>query len=515
MTGWSHGYVSDITYTYGYYAELAPLRARFALLAKAIAAPAMTAACELGFGQGLSLNVHAAASTTEWFGTDFNASQANFAQCLSAASGAKVNIVDEGFEAFCHRKDLPDFDFVGLHGIWSWVSDENRKHLVSLIKNRLRVGGVLYISYNTMPGWAAFAPMRQFMTQYVERATPKGQSIIKQIEGALSFTSRFNETNPAFSRLNPNAAERFKKITEQNKHYLAHEYFNKDWQPMYFYELNQWLDPAKLSYISSAQFHEEVDAINLSPEQLELLGEVDDPVFQQTFRDFATSQQFRRDYWVKGPRRLEKAELLRELERTEVLLTGQAKSVSLKIKGALGEGTLNGPVYEPIIQSLENHRPKSIVHLHEEANKVSEQTISLAQVLQACSVLVGSGSISLVSPDKDSTKVQEQCNKLNKYIAERAQTSQDISFLASPVTGQGIAISRFSQMFFTAMKEKLAKTPEDLSAFVWNELKSQGQALIKNGETLKTAEENLNELKIQATDFLENQVPVLKTLKIV
>ena len=51
---WTAGYVADIGYTYGYYAELNPLRARLALLHAGFACPTFENACELGFGQGLS-----------------------------------------------------------------------------------------------------------------------------------------------------------------------------------------------------------------------------------------------------------------------------------------------------------------------------------------------------------------------------------------------------------------------------------------------------------------------------
>lgn len=68
---WTAGYVADIGYTYGYYAELNPLRARLALLHAGFACPAtFENACELGFGQGLSVNLHAAASGVQWAGTN-------------------------------------------------------------------------------------------------------------------------------------------------------------------------------------------------------------------------------------------------------------------------------------------------------------------------------------------------------------------------------------------------------------------------------------------------------------
>jgi len=80
MTDWTAGYVADIGYTFGYYQELNPLRVKLAFLNAGLVCPEMGTACELGFGQGMSANLHAAASVTQWHGTDFNPAQAGFAQ---------------------------------------------------------------------------------------------------------------------------------------------------------------------------------------------------------------------------------------------------------------------------------------------------------------------------------------------------------------------------------------------------------------------------------------------------
>jgi hypothetical protein len=117
MTDWTAGYVSEIGYTFGYYTELNPQRLALPLLASGIVPPKVETACELGFGQGMSVNIHAAASTTSWWATDFNPAQAGFAQELATASGAAARLFDEAFAEFCVRPDLPEFDFIGLHGI--------------------------------------------------------------------------------------------------------------------------------------------------------------------------------------------------------------------------------------------------------------------------------------------------------------------------------------------------------------------------------------------------------------
>ena len=155
MSDWTSGYVADIGYTFGYYAELNPLRLKLAFLNAGIVYPEVGAACELGFGQGLSANIHASASVTQWHGTDFNPAQAGFARELAVASGSGAKLYDDAFSDFCNRNDLPDFDYIGVHGIWSWISDENRAVIVDFIRRKLKVGGVVYISYNTLPGWAA------------------------------------------------------------------------------------------------------------------------------------------------------------------------------------------------------------------------------------------------------------------------------------------------------------------------------------------------------------------------
>ena len=87
MSDWTAGYVADIGYTFGYYQELNPLRVKLAFLNNGLVCPEFGTACELGFGQGVSTNLHAAASITQWSGTDFNPAQAGFAQELTRNRG--------------------------------------------------------------------------------------------------------------------------------------------------------------------------------------------------------------------------------------------------------------------------------------------------------------------------------------------------------------------------------------------------------------------------------------------
>ncbi len=503
MSDWTSGYVADIGYTYGYYGELNPNRIGLAFANAGLVAPDVSTACELGYGQGLSANFHAAGSSVQWYGTDFNPSQASFAQELAKASGAEANLFDDAFLDFAHRTDLPDFDFIGLHGIWSWISDENRAVIVDFIRRKLKVGGVLYISYNTLPGWAAFAPMRHLMTEHAEIIGAEGRGIVSRINDAIDFADKLLATNPLFSRANPLVAERIKKLKEQNRHYLAHEYFNRDWHPMHFSTMAQWLEPAKLQYACSAYLNDHIDAINLTAEQQMFLKEIPDEMFRQSVRDFMVNQQFRRDYWVKGARRLNVSEQTKQLRDQRLVLMTPRADVSLKVNGALGEANLAEAVYTPILDLMADHKPRSV----EEIEKAVKSSVSLPQLVQAVMVLTGAGHLQTVKLASEKSE-RTTTDRVNRHLMSRARTSGDISYLVSPETGGGIAVNRFQQLFLES-KLQGKKSREDWVKDTWGILKAQNQSIIKDGQALKTEEENLKELSEQAKTFQEKILSIL------
>ena len=510
MTHWTSGYVAEIGYTYGYYNELNPNRTNFAVLNAGYAPPSSGVHCELGFGQGLSVNVHSAASGSSWYANDFNPSQAAFAQSLASASGADAHLTDEAFADFCSRSDLPDFDSIGLHGIWSWISDENRSVIVDFIRRKLKVGGALYISYNTQPGWAAFAPMRHLMTEHASVMGSTGKGVVSKIDGALEFAQKLIDTNPLYARANPSVADRLKKVATQDRHYLAHEYFNKDWHPMYFATMSQWLSPAKIDFACSSHYLDHIDALNLTAEQQNLVKEIPDVTFKESVRDFMVNQQFRRDYWIKGARKLSTVEQAELIKKHRLILTSAREEVSLKITGALGEANLSEAIYAPVLELLSDHKIRSIADI---ADHVKKKDVSFPQVVQVAMVLIGSGHMASVQTDEQINKAKQSTLKLNLALVDKARFSTDITFLASPITGGGFAVNRFQQLFLLAMQEG-KKNPQEWAQATWTVLASQNQRLLKDGKPIETADGNLEELTRQAKEFADKRVPILKALHV-
>jgi SAM-dependent methyltransferase len=506
---WTAGYVTDLEYTYGYYRELSPNLLRLACLSAGIAPPSMENLhyLELGFGQGLSINIHAAALDGEFWGTDFNPSHVAHARALTGASGSGARLFEDSFAEFVARTDLPDFDIVGLHGIWTWISDENGRVVVDFIRRKLRPGGLLYISYNCLPGWAPSMPLRHLVKLHTDFAAG-ATGMRTKLNEALAFAQQVIDSGAFYFRGNPAVAERLKKMSEQNRSYLAHEYFNRDWRIMAFSDVARWLDDAKVSFVASAHLLDHVEAVNLSESGQKLLSSISHPVLRQSVRDYFVNQQFRRDVFSKGTRALSPLERMEAFRQQPFALAMHASNVPMKVTGSLGEATLHEQVYRPIVEALadNDYAPKP---LGEIAAHPDLGSVQFSQIIQAFLVLTGAG---YVHPAREpSRQGRARCAALNRYLCDRARSSADVSFLASAICASGILVSRFEQLFLLAAQNG-RKFPKDQAQFAWDLLAAQGERIIKDGKTLEVAEQNVDELFKRATEFADKRLPVLKGL---
>lgn len=233
-------------------------------------------------------------------------------------------------------------------------------------------------------------------------------------------------------------------------------------------------------------------------------------MFRESVRDFMVNQQFRRDYWVKGARRITPLEQIESLRQQRVVLVTQRADVSLKVTGALGEATMSEEVYAPILDLMSDHKIRTIGQIE---LAVKDKGVGYAQVLQAVILLSGANYFAPVQDETVINKARKQTEKLNAWLLQKARSSNDISYLASPVTGGGIMVGRFQQLFLLAIGQG-KKQPADWAAAAWQLLFTQSQKLIKEGKALESAEENLAELTAQAQIFAEKQLPILKALQI-
>ncbi|HYD97548.1 MAG TPA: class I SAM-dependent methyltransferase [Noviherbaspirillum sp.] len=502
---------TDVAYPYSYTVEMNPVRLRLAFLKAGLTPPPCATACELGFGQGVSVNIHAAATSGQWYGTDFNPAHAAVAGELAAASGAGARLFDESFADFCRRPDLPEFDYIALHGVWSWISDRDRAGIVDFVRRKLRPGGVLYVSYNTLPGCASMLPVREMLFEHVEQMNVAGQSLVSKIDAAIDFADKLLAADPAYLRAHPQAAERIKSLKESNRSYLAHEYFTRHWQPTTFARTSRWLAGARMNFACSASYFDHVPGLGLTSEQRKVLRDIPDPLFMQTVWDLMVNRQFRADYWTKGARRLGQAQQLEELRKQRVVLTFPAADIpAITLSTPLGTVQVPDEVVRPVFDVLADHEPRTLEQIEQ---AVAGKDISFQKLVDTVMLLI---STNLLSPAQEESAVEQarrHTDKLNAALCGDGGAQRDIDFLASPLIGGGFPVHRFSKLFLHAAGEGLSQ-PEELASFVWKILDAQGERLIKDGAAIDDEAGAVAELARLAAHFTDKQLPLLRALRV-
>jgi hypothetical protein len=405
---------------------------------------------------------------------------------------------------------LPDFDFIAMHGIWSWVSDENRGIIVDFIRRKLKAGGVVYVSYNVLPAHAAFIPVRDVLTGHAGMAAGRDPS--SRIDGAFGFAEKLLAVCPWYAQANPEAATRLATLKSSDRAYVAHEYFNRDWFPTSFARTSEWFAPAKLDYACSANYFETVDAFNFSAEQQVLLKEISDVKFRETVSDFMLNKWFRRDYWVKGLRRLTLPEKIETLRGQRVVLTRPVHKAEIKAKGALGSIVPNKSISEAVLTALGDCRPKTLRQIEQE---VLSKGVNLANVAQLLMTLLETNSVSPAQDDQVIRAARKQTDKLNAYLCDKAPYRADAgSLFASPVTGAGLVdVGRVVQFFWQGVSQG-KKQPSQLAAHAAQLFRSD-ITVLEDEKRYVPGDGSLDALTAEASYFMETLLPLLKGLHVV
>ncbi len=505
------GYVSELDYIYGFHRELNPRTQAFALALAGIDAPAPQGAalCELGYGQGITLNIHAAAQPgTRWWGTDFNPVQAASAQALANAAGSSAQLSADSFAAYLKRTDLPQFDYVALHGVWSWVSAENRTLITSFLNRHLKPGGVAFVSYNCLPGMASMLPLRQLLVTHAKLVAQQSAPLRQRITDSLAFARRLFAAGAVFPVENPLAARHLEGLSDQDVAYLAHEYFNADWTPMYVSEAAGQLAAAGLDYVTSANPFESLVEPHLCADGQAMLAEAGAPMVREMLWDYLTSRLFRRDLYVRGARRLEGAARAERLAATRFGLMRRPAQVPRRIRGHAAELVVPATVADPLLQALaaEAHRPKPLTELE------GLTGLPLDLILEALMAWVGTNFVAVTPEPSAARAATQSCRALTDRLLDMAVEGRPIGALPSPVLGTGLWVD-FTELLFLAARRQ-SPDPIVWGRQAWTSLRAQGRTLLRSGTPIPDTEGEA-ELTHLALAFAQDRLPLLLALEVV
>lgn len=339
------GYVLSTPYLERNYVETSPEWIAFAALQKGLAPPALDrpfAYLELGCGMGGTINHNAPLyPQARFMGVDINPEHIRHAGDLAARNGANnARFLESSFaELAADPSPLPKADFIVLHGVLSWITERQRALAVQIVGQRLKPGGLVYASYNALPGCTAMLPLRHLMTEWATRLAGPDGNPLDQFPEVLKRLLALREGGAAFFREHQRASKRLDHLAKADIRYVAHEYFNRAWQPFYHHEVAALMAEIGLGYAASTHLLANVDKMATPPPAGGVVRQLSgaDPRLAELLRDYAINTEFRRDVFARPAAPLSPAERAAAYGKT--VFAARAETFSPQV--TIGAGSLS------------------------------------------------------------------------------------------------------------------------------------------------------------------------------
>jgi SAM-dependent methyltransferase len=435
MADWSHGYDVSMGYTYGFHREMAPNWLDFAARAAGFEprqgdADRPLRYLELGCGQGFGLCLLAAANPGIGFvGVDFHPDHIAHAKGLADAAGL-ANIAFHQADFLDLAKAWPDaygnFDYVALHGIYSWVPPQVREAVIRCLAHATHAGSVVHVSYNAQPGWLSTMPF-QHITHRIKETT--GNPADAVLAESISLFDRLRAGGAVTFQLLPALKARLQSVKAAKTNYLAQEYLDEGWSPFWHSEVAKALEPAGLTYLASAILPEAMLPGALPPPLRDAVLSQGDPALRQDIADFVINQSFRRDLFGREPRQLAIVQNAALLGTRLHLVSPTAGDGALKVETAFGEIALDPRVHGPLLAML-GDRPRTVQDLAA-LPQMREQ--GLGNTIQILLLLLHAGVLGLSGEGIGSASA------FNRQVARGAAAGMPYGHLAAPMLGSAIA----------------------------------------------------------------------------
>ena len=264
---------------------------------------------------------------------------------------------------------LGTYDYIIAHGFYSWVDEETKDNFLHLCKEHLAENGILYMSYNTYPGWHKMDSIRallEFANKDVDTLNHRekvrhGKTVASKL-GALML-----EYDTVKAQQGP-FLQSLRQTLQKQDCYVGHDHLEPVNTPVYFHQCIDHMAEHGFTYLCDCDLNlsfPDVYDETLRTKLQDLAPH--DPLAREQYIDFMLNTAFRKSLFThKGatPKRITEtsitdAEFHRSLE--QFLFTLRIPSEHL----------------EPIFEDLAKRMPISVTdakHIHESAADTNSDT---------------------------------------------------------------------------------------------------------------------------------------------
>ena len=321
---------------------------------------------ELGCGDGTNLLAHAyAIPSAQFVGIDLSTVH------IDVANSSKQKLKLQNIEFIqadvteLSLSELGKFDFIIAHGLFSWVPEPVREHILRIYRECLAENGIGYISYNALPG-CHIRQISNGIMKYAGRNLASPIDKVSKGKSAINFIAKAASADSVYQNMLTLELQQISERTESNVFHDDIAEFN---QPFYFHEFNDLLGENGLRYLCEAEPTHAMEK-ELSAETKEMLHKLtDDPIEREQYRDFIVGRRFRSSL-ICHESNVERVDLINSLfdemliatqletDASESMLLDDSPVVFISPKAI--KITLNHPITKVALATVNTNWPRAI-----------------------------------------------------------------------------------------------------------------------------------------------------------
>lgn len=458
----SEGYLNDQPWTFGYHYSLSPQYLNLALAFAGRDPLDINSYCELAFGHGVSLAIHAAANPKIRFaGTDFNPQHLKFARTLAGDDVRNLSLHGLSFSKFFHSAQDGPFDVVAMTGTWSWVPEFEQRNILNFLQHAMRQAGIFCHDNMVLPGNSASSALRQILTAFATFAPPEEPGNPDRALPAVQKAIELMDTNPQFMNLFADSRETLELLSKETPHHLSHEYLNHTWTARYFIETARMMHEASLDFASSWSLSQSSNNLQFTKRQVQFLESIQDVVLREQVKDYMQCRSIRYDMWSRGNPHKFTRQVVQRLEDTRLIAAKPLKDFSWVASGSAGDFDLDRTAFGLVVEKLSQGEPASLGEL----KRLCGSLLADDDLIMLVAVLIDNTWVRIVQPDtSDIDTARAACRAVNSRIMSLQAQNHPIRALASPVTGSGIEVPP-QHLGFLRARQAGASSPAEYAEF--------------------------------------------------
>ena len=217
-----------------------------------------------------------------------------------ATHAGATNVHLEAMDITQIQDQFGTFDYIICHGVFSWVPETVREHILRIYREQMNPLGIGYISYNAYPAWKQHEMLRDMMRFHAFRMDDPEEQIL-QARALVQFLGEHipDAVNNAYGQFVGSQVEFISKLTEE---YLYHEYLEAYNQPYWFYEFIKLLDNNALQYLGDTDLSSMIN-LHWSDDTRDLLNHISPTQYElEQYMDMLRCRRFRCTLFVHHAR---------------------------------------------------------------------------------------------------------------------------------------------------------------------------------------------------------------------